>query len=134
MGGFDGRFVWIKVVCEQQLGYWVPGPVHCETIISVDVVLVKSYLDGFLDETIQYDTLYGGHESDAGVGSGRRRRFLYLYGFVFSTTLCNVFVIELRYSVLISVAKTVFSTFDVYCGMRSIRRTFLYTTLSEVEF
>jgi hypothetical protein len=21
MGGFDGRFAWIKVVCEQQLGF-----------------------------------------------------------------------------------------------------------------
>jgi hypothetical protein len=34
----------------------------------------------------RYDVLYGGHKSDAGVGSGRRRRFLDLYGFRFSTT------------------------------------------------
>jgi hypothetical protein len=60
--------------------------------------------------------LYGGHESDAGVGSGRGRRFLDWYRFLFSATLWNVFVIELRDSVLISVAKTVFSTFDVYCA------------------
>jgi hypothetical protein len=40
MGGFDGRFAWIKVVCEQQFGYWVPGPAQCEAIVSVDVVLV----------------------------------------------------------------------------------------------
>jgi len=32
------------------------------------------------------DLLYGGHKSDAGVGSGRRRRFLDLYVFRFSTT------------------------------------------------
>jgi hypothetical protein len=51
MGGFDGRFAWIKVVCEQ-LGYWVLGPAQCEAIISVDVVLVESYLDGFLDEAV----------------------------------------------------------------------------------
>jgi hypothetical protein len=52
MDGFNGRFAWIEVVCEQQLGYWVPGPAHCEAIISVDVVLVESYLDGFLDEAV----------------------------------------------------------------------------------
>jgi hypothetical protein len=34
----------------------------------------------------KHDILYGGHKSDAGVGSGRRRRFLDLYGFRFSTT------------------------------------------------
>jgi len=87
VGWFDGRFGWIKVLREQQLGYWVPGPAQCEAIISIDVVLVESYLDGFLAEAIRYGTLYGGHESDAGVGSGRRRRFLDFYGFRFSTTL-----------------------------------------------
>jgi len=30
--------------------------------------------------------MIAGHESDAGVGSGRRRRFLDFYGFRFSTT------------------------------------------------
>jgi hypothetical protein len=35
----------------------------------------------------RYDILYGGHESDAGVGSGRWRLFLDWYGFHFSTTL-----------------------------------------------
>jgi hypothetical protein len=34
----------------------------------------------------KYDILYAGQKSDAGVGSGRRRRFLDLYGFRFSTT------------------------------------------------
>jgi hypothetical protein len=34
----------------------------------------------------RYDIFYGGHKSDAGVGSRRRRRFLDLYGFRFSTT------------------------------------------------
>jgi hypothetical protein len=53
MGSSDGRLAWIEVVCEQQqqqqqqLGYWVPGPAQCEAIISVDVVLVESYLYGF---------------------------------------------------------------------------------------
>jgi hypothetical protein len=38
----------------------------------------------------RYDKLYGGHKSDAGVGSGRRRRFLDSYGFRFSTTFERV--------------------------------------------
>jgi hypothetical protein len=33
----------------------------------------------------RYDALYAVHKSDAGVDSGRRRRFLDLYGFGFST-------------------------------------------------
>jgi hypothetical protein len=32
----------------------VPGPAQCEAIVSVDVVLVESYLDGFLDEASMY--------------------------------------------------------------------------------
>jgi len=38
VGRFDGRFAWIKVVCEQQLGYGVPGPAQCEAIVPVDVI------------------------------------------------------------------------------------------------
>jgi hypothetical protein len=49
--------------------------------------------------------LYGGHKSDPGVGSGRRRRFFDWYGFRFSTALWNVFVIELRDSVVFSVVQ-----------------------------
>jgi hypothetical protein len=48
----------------------------------------------------RYDILYGGHRSDAGVGSERRRRFLDSNGFRFSTTLRNVIVTELRDSVV----------------------------------
>jgi hypothetical protein len=55
----------------------------------------------------RYDMFYGGHKSDAGVGPGRRRRFLDLYGFRFSTTLWNVFVIQLRDSFVFSVVQTV---------------------------
>jgi hypothetical protein len=55
----------------------------------------------------KYDILYGGDKNDAGVGSGRRRRFLDWYGFRFSTTFWNVFVIELRDSVVFSVVQTV---------------------------
>jgi hypothetical protein len=51
-GRFDDHFAWIKVVCGQQLGYWVPGPAQCEAIVSVDVILVESYLDGFLDKAV----------------------------------------------------------------------------------
>jgi hypothetical protein len=63
----------------------------------------------------RYDIFYGGYKSDAGVGSGRRYRFLNSYGFRFSTTLWNI-LIELRDSVVFSVIKTVFSMFDVYCA------------------
>jgi hypothetical protein len=51
----------------------------------------------------RYDILYGAHESDADVGSGRRNQFLDWYEFRFSTTLWNEFVIELRDSVVFSV-------------------------------
>jgi hypothetical protein len=54
-----------------------------------------------------YDILYGGQKSDAGVGSGRRRRFLDWCGFGFSTKLWNVFKIEVRDSVLFSILQTV---------------------------
>jgi hypothetical protein len=54
-----------------------------------------------------YDILYSGHKSDAGVGSGRRRRFLDLYGFRFFAMLLNVFLIELRDSVVFSVVQSV---------------------------
>jgi hypothetical protein len=50
---------------------------------------------------------HGGHKSDAGVGSRRRRRFLDSHGFRFSTTLWNEFLIELRDSLVFSVVETV---------------------------
>jgi hypothetical protein len=59
---------------------------------------------GVLDD---YDIFYGWHKSDAGAGWGRRRRFLDCYGFRFSTSLWNLFVIELRYSTVFSVVLTV---------------------------
>jgi hypothetical protein len=49
VGGFSGHFAWITVVCEQQLSYRVPGLAQCEAIVPVEVVLVESYLNGFLD-------------------------------------------------------------------------------------
>jgi hypothetical protein len=54
----------------------------------------------------RYDTLYAVHKSDAGFVSGRRRRFLHLYGFRFSTTVLYVFLRELRDSVVFSVVHT----------------------------
>jgi hypothetical protein len=44
----------------------------------------------------KYDILFAENKSDAGVGSGRRRRYLDLYGLRLSTTLWNVFVIEVE--------------------------------------
>jgi len=55
----------------------------------------------------RYDILYGGHKSDTGVSSVRRRRFLDWYGFRFSTTSWNVFVIKLRDSVTFLVVQMV---------------------------
>jgi hypothetical protein len=55
----------------------------------------------------RYYILYAAHKSDAGVGLGRRCRFLDWYGFRFSTTLWKMFIPELRDSVLFSVVQTV---------------------------
>jgi len=55
----------------------------------------------------RYDTFYGGHTSDAGVGSERRRRFFDWHGFRSSRTLWEVFVTELREPVVFSVVQTV---------------------------
>jgi hypothetical protein len=57
------------------------------------------------------DIFYGGHKSNEGVGSGRRRRFLDWYGFRLSTKFLYVFVKELRDSVAFSTVQTVFWTF-----------------------
>jgi hypothetical protein len=67
----------------------------------------------------RYDIFYGGYKSDAGVGSGRRRRFLDSYRFRFFTTFRNILLIELRDSVVFSVIKMVFSMFNVYCAYGS---------------
>jgi len=37
---------------EQQLSYRVPGPAQCEAIVLVEVRLVESYLDVFLDKAV----------------------------------------------------------------------------------
>jgi hypothetical protein len=63
----------------------------------------------------RYHVLYAGHESDASVGSGCRRRFLDWCGFRFSTTLWDVLLIELRDCVVFSVVQTVLWKLDVYC-------------------
>jgi hypothetical protein len=73
----------------------------------------------------RYDIFYGGYKSDAGVGSGRRRRFLDSHGFRFSTTLRDILLIELRDSVVFSVVKTFFSTFDEYCAYVSAHTSFI---------
>jgi len=68
---------------------------------------MRTYQNTAFAVLYRYDIFYGGHQIDAGVGSGRRRRFFYLYGFCFSTTLWNVFVIEPRDSLFISVIQKV---------------------------
>jgi hypothetical protein len=64
----------------------------------------------------KYDTLYVVHKSDASVGSGRRRRFLDWYLFYLSITLWNVFVIDLRDSVLFSVVQ-MFMLFENFLSL-----------------
>jgi hypothetical protein len=44
-------FSWISVVFEQ-LCYGIPGPAQREAIVSVEVFVVESYLDGFLDKNV----------------------------------------------------------------------------------
>jgi hypothetical protein len=66
-----------------------------------------------------YDVLYTGEQTDAGVGSGRRRRVLDWYRFRFSISLWNVFEIALRDFVVFSVAQMVLSKFDVSCACGS---------------
>jgi hypothetical protein len=68
---------------------------------------IRSYQHTAFAVLDTYDTLYGTHKTDARVGSGCRRRFLDWYGFRFSTTLRNMFVIELRDSIVFSVVQTV---------------------------
>jgi hypothetical protein len=68
---------------------------------------MRSYQHTALTVLDKYDILYGGHKSYAGVGFGRLRRFLDWYGFCSSTTLRNVFLIELRDSVVFSLVQTV---------------------------
>jgi hypothetical protein len=63
--------------------------------------------------------LYSGNKSDAVVGAGHRRQFLDWYGFRFSTTLCNMFITELRDYVVFSVVYTDLWTFDMYCAYGS---------------
>jgi hypothetical protein len=68
--------------------------------------------------SLTYDVLYTGEETDAGVGSGRRRWILDWYGFCFSI-YWNVFEIALGDSLAFSEVQTVPSTFDVYYAYRT---------------
>jgi hypothetical protein len=45
-------FAWISVVFEQKLSYGFPGPVQREAIVPLEVFVVESYLNGFLDEAV----------------------------------------------------------------------------------
>jgi hypothetical protein len=68
---------------------------------------MRTYRDTASIVLDRYDIFITGHESDAGVGLGRRRRFSELCGFRFSTRLWDVFLIELRDFVVFSVVQTV---------------------------
>jgi len=53
-----------------------------------DIVIEKriTNCDNAFTARDRYDVLYTGEENDVGVGSGRRRRLLDLYGFCFSVS------------------------------------------------
>jgi len=55
----------------------------------------------------RYDILYAGHKCDAGVGSGRRRRFYRLIWSLLLHKFLKVFLIEVRDSVVLSIVLTV---------------------------
>jgi hypothetical protein len=80
---------------------------------------MRTYQETACTDIDIFDILYAGHKTDLGVGLGHRRRFLDCCGFPFSISFWNIFLTELRDSVVFSVAKTVFSTFDVYCAYGS---------------
>jgi len=68
---------------------------------------MRTYQHTFFTALDGYDILHFVHQSDAGVCSGLRRRFLYWYLFRFSTMLWSVCEITLRHSVVISAVPTV---------------------------
>jgi hypothetical protein len=45
-------FAWLNVVSEEQFCYGIPGPAQSETIVPIEVFVVESYLDCFLDEAV----------------------------------------------------------------------------------
>jgi len=65
----------------------------------------------------RYDILFAGNKSEAGVGSERRRRFLDWYGFLFSTTMWNVFVRELYDSVVFSAVHAVMELWNNWVSL-----------------
>jgi hypothetical protein len=68
---------------------------------------MRTYQKTACTDLYTYDILYGGHKTDAGVGLGRRRRFLDICGFPFSTSFWNIFLKELRDSVVFSVVQAI---------------------------
>jgi hypothetical protein len=50
--GSVATFAWIIVMFEQQLCYGIPDLAQHEAIVPVEVYVVESYLDGFLDEAV----------------------------------------------------------------------------------
>jgi hypothetical protein len=93
---------------------------------------MRNYLNTDFALLDRYDIFYGDLKSDAGVGSGRRRRFLDLYGFRFSITLWNVFAIELRDSFVFSVVQTVMEFQRIGCGY--VRLGYLRLEVQSVRF
>jgi hypothetical protein len=68
---------------------------------------MRTYQETTCTDLDTYYILNAGHKTDAGVGLGLRRRFLDSYGFLFCTSYSNLFLTELRYSIVISVVLTI---------------------------
>jgi len=90
------------------------GSTVCKICFVFDFILLTAYtvdacaLYSRLPSLSLLDTIYlTADTSDADVDSWRRHRFLYWYIFLFSTTLCIVFVVELRDCVVFLVVETV---------------------------
>jgi hypothetical protein len=113
------RFGWLKVRLGWKYSRWNLFRFRFYSSHYIYPRRLRTYQHTAFTVLDRYDILYDGHKSDAGVGSDRRRRFLDWYGFHFSTTFWNVFVIKVRDSDVFSVVQTVLSTSDVYCAYGS---------------
>jgi hypothetical protein len=68
---------------------------------------MRTYQQTVCTDLDTYDILYAGHKTDAGVGLGRRRRFLDSCWFPFSTSFWIIFLTELRDSVVFSIVQAI---------------------------
>jgi hypothetical protein len=68
---------------------------------------MRSYQQTVCTDLDTYDILYAGHKTDTGVGLGCQRRFLDSCGFPLFSSYWNIFLTEMRYSIVFSVVQTI---------------------------